>query len=542
MGGQVFSKHPVNEFIGNNRNFSIYTVESPTMGISSVGAVTSLDDIKAFSNRFASPKIESEIAFAKNARVILEREGKSQEWQISSVEDNGTYNLVRKDGWDEESTTASFAELIKTNSHITYENTPETLPHSNNKLSDSEFEKKLPFKENAVFYDKNWLVTGYDQSTGAVTLERTILRNLDNVSGLKPGELIRAKIGNKELDQINGSPSENNDLVWKTEVSGNSSNVFKATNTVSRKIVKYESIDNIMAKISESPNNIKILSETKSISAGERIKNLANHLIGLSKPTSAIELVGTGNIKANLNSPEPKKLDYEHHSSSQSYDLLFHEYDLQIKGLDKPLKLLIPALNDGKTNNQILEKMIGSLEKTPKELINSMESLVISPYPDKPNQAAKASSDKTITIYPNSIHSTIDSLTNIINHELGHTSSIRDFSHFNLDDAWADSIAKDKNEITHYGQSETYAEGFAEAVTMYVLTDGGRLAPEYRDMYKNRFLYLDNFFSADPNRLILAEKALKEDLEKAKLTVAGSLILGVTTELMMLSEDESDKE
>ena len=83
-----------------------------------------------------------------------------------------------------------------------------------------------------------------------------------------------------------------------------------------------------------------------------------------------------------------------------------------------------------------------------------------------------------------------EDLTYILAHELGHVFHWNKFSRLEPEKNWLDAIKKDGTSVSKYGDTNS-AEDFAEAMRVYIQTDGGTKDPQVMKDFANRFEILD---------------------------------------------------
>ena len=79
--------------------------------------------------------------------------------------------------------------------------------------------------------------------------------------------------------------------------------------------------------------------------------------------------------------------------------------------------------------------------------------------------------------------------------------------------AWHSAIQKDGSSISKYGDSSE-SEDFAEAMRVYIQTDGGTKDPEALNKYANRFEILDSLMKASRKDRQSAFSQFKKAMEK----------------------------
>ena len=82
-------------------------------------------------------------------------------------------------------------------------------------------------------------------------------------------------------------------------------------------------------------------------------------------------------------------------------------------------------------------------------------------------------------------------LTSTLAHELGHVLHLKRFATMTPGKSWLGAIKKDGTSVSEYGDTKLQ-EDFAEAMRVYIQTDGGTKDPQALKDFANRFEILDN--------------------------------------------------
>ena len=86
-------------------------------------------------------------------------------------------------------------------------------------------------------------------------------------------------------------------------------------------------------------------------------------------------------------------------------------------------------------------------------------------------------------------------MSSTMTHELGHIVAARKYGpDMTPDNKWSDSIKSDSRRVSSYGNTNE-AEDFAEAMRVYVETDGGTKSPGRLRRLANRFEILDEDYA-----------------------------------------------
>ena len=94
-------------------------------------------------------------------------------------------------------------------------------------------------------------------------------------------------------------------------------------------------------------------------------------------------------------------------------------------------------------------------------------------------------------------------------HEFGHTVAFKFFGTGHPPPRYLAAMKRDARGISAYGDS-ALTEDFAEAVRVYLSSDGRRSAPILRRKFAARFEFLDELFKNEPSKLTLVKKILGE--------------------------------
>jgi hypothetical protein len=129
-------------------------------------------------------------------------------------------------------------------------------------------------------------------------------------------------------------------------------------------------------------------------------------------------------------------------------------------------------------------------------------------------------------------------------HETGHTIALKLWnSKFQPSAEWARAVVLDGRFITGYSMHQyglrgmnknELAEDFAESVSAYLSTDGGRTNPELRQQFSARFSVLDRIFAVPSNqemlRTTLTSNASRKRIAFSTVALSGGVTAIVITE------------
>ena len=161
--------------------------------------------------------------------------------------------------------------------------------------------------------------------------------------------------------------------------------------------------------------------------------------------------------------------------------------------------LVIPVKKNNPVD-KLVEKMEKVLSQLPGNSLKSVKTIVLNPHIKRSLTGPESEiTDNMRRIQLAPIRYKSPYLSNILwtmRHELGHTTAIHRRGEFTPDRAYIDAIKKDNNSVSWYGDSNN-REDFAEAMRVYIETDGGVKNPELLRRYTNRFRVLDEIMQLD---------------------------------------------
>ena len=231
-----------------------------------------------------------------------------------------------------------------------------------------------------------------------------------------------------------------------------------------------------------------------------------------------------------------------------------HYYEVSFK-LDeakkrKRLYLAIPAQKSGKANMKLFNKIKVVISELPERALRDLDDISIEPYRSRwddqwakdydiknfRSEAVAGFSDakKTstmISIFPAGIKFRLkSSVLTTMNHELGHIVAAKKYGSTKPDQKWVDAARHDGRKVSDYGEV-SYDEDFAEAMALYIKTDGGVKNPKILEKLSHRFKILDEIMKMDTQarKQIADEFKLKMARRKIFWTTASGTSLGGLT-------------
>ena len=184
-------------------------------------------------------------------------------------------------------------------------------------------------------------------------------------------------------------------------------------------------------------------------------------------------------------------------------DYLAHSYYVHasINGKIHDIRMIIPANKDKSVNTHLFERMKKVLSELPADSLKTVDRIVLNPQqvPFIAGSAGIRGGLHQITLYPIRYKSSsLSRFTKTMEHELGHTVAHARYGSSTPDRDYIDAITRDNHRVSRYGETN-YDEDFAEAMRVYIETDGGIKDPELLRRYANRFRILDEITELDTN-------------------------------------------
>lgn len=235
------------------------------------------------------------------------------------------------------------------------------------------------------------------------------------------------------------------------------------------------------------------------------------------------------------------KFDFENMDSKAGLSTILQASEQTIRFSNgRQIKVIIPESGAAFQSESLLtvrmEKMIREM---PEDMISSLDQIVIYPSRSKWDRqwakdyntpffrstAATDLSHETITveIYPRGL---IGDTTSALRHELGHVMSEKKYGTMDPPPVYLEAKAKDGNKVSNYGENSP-AEDFAEAMKVYIDTDGGTKNPAKLEKFKNRFQEIDTLLKVPVGQRTEIMKIWKANLLKKRIeaTTTGSGLL-----------------
>ena len=198
--------------------------------------------------------------------------------------------------------------------------------------------------------------------------------------------------------------------------------------------------------------------------------------------------------------------------------VLAHHFELeyQANGKSKSLTLILPATHDGQINSELLNKIKKIIPMLPADILSDLPKIRINPHPEpNPNSflfgelgtSRQEYGSLVVDLYREGYHHKLPvKILETIHHELGHILAYRKYKNTRPDVDWEQAIAADDRSISLYGDS-SISEDFAEAVRIYLASNGGVNNPKLLQQYAARFKILDEIMQLD---VIAREEVVRE--------------------------------
>ncbi len=194
---------------------------------------------------------------------------------------------------------------------------------------------------------------------------------------------------------------------------------------------------------------------------------------------------------------------------SHSYKVSFNHRQTRAE-----LMLILPV---GRKNrplpNKFLAKIERALKQLPSVILREVNFITINPYPHHKDAISFFSSKtpatawhmnksvKLVELFPASVKQGTDSeLLGDLHHELGHIMALAHYKSFTPNEKWLEATLADGIRVSEYGET-SLDEDFAEAMKVYLATEGGLKAPHTRRQFLHRFAILDEILEVDRDLL-----------------------------------------
>ncbi len=206
-----------------------------------------------------------------------------------------------------------------------------------------------------------------------------------------------------------------------------------------------------------------------------------------------------------------------------------HEYLYSIRtdlGLSKKVKVYDAVyLDHSLETGEFMDGVAGSI---PAPCMDVFDEIQVHPQSTEKagvfkTESALFSERRVLSAYVNDSGHSIDGVRETIYHELGHAIAKYLKGKVNPGEKWKQAMREDGNEVSKYAAKTRYPkqndngeiEDFAEAVMMYLATDGAKegRARVLRDFCKSRFQKLDEVFA----ELLVRQNSSRLDALKRRL-------------------------
>ncbi len=218
---------------------------------------------------------------------------------------------------------------------------------------------------------------------------------------------------------------------------------------------------------------------------------------------------------------DPHSFGEDYLAPARQYRVLFSH-----RGRPAQLRLVVPVSLEDQDFSQLIRRLKFNqlhrieqvLKQFPSVILQEIDTIYFVPRHywnestytfriDVPMSASAQTDENfskaSIEIYPSSQIMPKFMFKQSLQHELGHVMAWANYQNFTPDRRWTEAIDADERPVSSYGQTHT-AEDFAEAVRMYLASEGGLKNTLYRIKFRHRFAILDEILEVDPSLLPLS--------------------------------------
>lgn len=172
-------------------------------------------------------------------------------------------------------------------------------------------------------------------------------------------------------------------------------------------------------------------------------------------------------------------------------------------GTTLKIRITVPAKANGTPNTKLLDKVVDSLSRMPEGSLDDLRTIVVNPRASvqegdwRDGETAASAARGRISLFPRG-YDLVPSkrMASTMRHELGHIVAEAKFGSATPDAKWLKAIESDGVKVSTYGETST-AEDFAEAMRVYMDTDGGVTNPAALQRFAGRFKILDEIMATD---------------------------------------------
>jgi len=211
-----------------------------------------------------------------------------------------------------------------------------------------------------------------------------------------------------------------------------------------------------------------------------------------------------------------KPIEIEQTYRNKPVKVYSYEVSMDLAKSSTKFQLNIPPNRiTGKVNARLKKNALEAINSLPVEAFDGLKTLTWSNRgPSKLSQrlsiAGTANNSGHMVIFPLG-RTTKRAASEVLAHELGHTLSIHKYHEF-FSPGWKKAKKKDGVKVSDYGET-TISEDFAEAMRVYLVSDGGTRVPYYANRFRNRFAELDKLMGMPPDLRKQALEAYKQNLQ-----------------------------
>jgi uncharacterized membrane protein len=222
-----------------------------------------------------------------------------------------------------------------------------------------------------------------------------------------------------------------------------------------------------------------------------------------------------------------------------------HSYKFEIPGsrrlYPKQIIVTIPALRSGRPNLVSLKLIERAFKRMPPEALEGLDEITVNPQHNHNPKITAIAIPNRIDFYPDALRGpTAVNLLNTLRHELGHIKAHHYLGSMDPGVAWDAAIKADGVSVSKYGDTSP-DEDFAEAVALYLGTNGGMQMPSLLAKYPNRFKMLDKVFGVDSMSRQQVAAQLRSKLAGVGVVIAGgSTGASILTPNSLFSVDYND--
>lgn len=216
---------------------------------------------------------------------------------------------------------------------------------------------------------------------------------------------------------------------------------------------------------------------------------------------------GRMGMEVSMTFTQGKSKDPFHQASAKAY---LYDFAYKRNGRTHSFEVAIPSLKPGKPDLKTLKRIEKIVSQLPTDALKDVKKLIINPFSNKDDSfwekeykisdfRSSASAGKSeINIYTCVKCQLPSKVLQTMEHELGHIVASRHYGSTTPDASWAAAIKSDGQQVSNYG-SKAHSEDFAEAMRVYLSTDGGIKNPELLRRFAGRFQILDQIMGVDAN-------------------------------------------